>query len=69
MESIKIQQKLISMAKQLTSTLSFQSVLSFCQQAPVEKKKQDKDPSSLDGTDLFSHFTANIIKEEVKFTR
>jgi hypothetical protein len=64
MQSKKIQEKLVLMAKQLKTTLSYR------QQAPIEKKKTTgKGPAELDGTDLFSHFTANIMKEEVMFTR
>ena len=62
----KLQLQLSKVARQFKSTFSFR------QMPPIERKKtgiKENRPEQLDGTDLFSHFTANIIKEEVKFVR
>ena len=62
----KLQLQLAKVAKQFKSTFSFR------QMPPIEYKKTEKkgnSPESLDATDLFSHFTADIIKEKVTFMR
>jgi len=64
MNNKKLQQ-LTQVAKQLKTSFSFK-------QLPPKETKQgasSNSPAELSGTDLFSCFTADIMKEKVLFTR
>jgi hypothetical protein len=46
-----------------------QSILPFKQSPPIKGLGVEQKKEEMNETDLFSHFTANIIKEQVIFTR
>ncbi len=57
---------------EVTSTLKKSSIVTFVQMPPSPppfEKKGRKSQAPPDGGELFSLFTANIIKEDVIFTR
>jgi hypothetical protein len=56
----------------ITSSLKKSSIVTFVQMPPSPpsfEKKDKKAQAPPDGVELFSMFTANIIKEDVIFTR
>jgi hypothetical protein len=60
-----IEEKVVALVKKTR----LGEILPFTEKPSVSPDQSDTRKNELNASDLFSHFTANIIKEDVVFTR